>query len=180
MENTSKHIYDKEFVLYLKSKEIQDRISCISSQINLKSGDNNDIVFVSILNGSFMFTSDLCKEVNFDPYVSFLKVTSYDGLHSTGKINNVIGLDCDVAGKTVFIIEDIIDSGNTIEFLYNHFKELRAKDIFVVCLLLKPEAYKKSIPIDFIGFEIPNDFVVGYGMDYNGLGRNLKEIYVLK
>jgi len=181
MANSSIKIHEKTFVPYILDEKIKDRVSFIADQINKTAlNQEQESVFVSILNGSFMFTSDLCKKLSFTPEISFMKIASYEGMNSSGEVSNMIGLNTNIKGKTVYIIEDIVDSGNTIEFLYNQFLEMQAKEIFVVCLLFKPKAYNKSIPIHFKGFEIPNDFVVGYGMDYNGLGRNFKDIYVLK
>lgn len=174
------HIFDKYFTKYIDANHIKHKIESIAESINKNHNPNEDVVFLSILNGAYMFTSDLCKGLSFLPEISFVKVASYKGTKSTGIVSPLLGLDTEITHKTVYIIEDIVDSGNTIEFLYNYCKELQANNIFIVSLLFKPESYKKSIPIDYFGFSIPNDFVVGYGMDYNGLGRNLQDIYKIQ
>jgi hypoxanthine phosphoribosyltransferase len=140
---------------------------------------DKDPVFLSVLNGAFMFTSDLMKKVNIPSQLSFVKVSSYEGTASTGKIKQLIGIDEEIKGRTVVVLEDIIDTGTTIENVWKQLKELGAADIKIATLLFKTKAYTKTIPIEYAAIVIPNDFVVGYGMDYNGLGRNLKNIYVL-
>lgn len=180
MEQTYVNILDKTFGKYLSFDQIQDSIALIATKINNLQLDQNSSIFISVLNGSFMFSTHLLSHLSFTPYISFIKLASYENTQSTGTVNTLIGLEFPIKNKTVFILEDIIDSGNTIEFLYNYCKEQGANKIFIVSLLLKPEAYKKNIPIDFTCFKIPNDFVIGFGMDYNGLGRNLKDLYVLK
>ncbi len=152
----------------------------IGSRINDLCLKEDDTIVLSILSGAFMFTSDLLKTFMFNPILKFAKTSSYVGMQSSGKIATDFGLDFDAKGKTIILIEDIVDSGTTIEYLYNRLLDLQVNKIIIVSLLLKPEAYKKSINIDYAGFKISNDFVVGYGMDYDGVGRNLKEIYVLK
>jgi len=180
MEQFNIQLHDKEFQLYKKYSDIQDNIVRVADSLNSVLGTQKDVVCLSVLNGAFMFTADVCKYLHCTPYVSFIKLASYRGVESTGAVDSLIGLDISVEGKTLVIIEDIVDTGNTIEYLYNLCLELHAKEIFVVSLLFKPDAYKKVVPIFSYAFEIPNDFVVGYGMDYNGLGRNLKDIYVVQ
>lgn len=175
MGNTFITIHDKLFKPYISSVEISRIVSTIAQNINSLKLEN--CVFVSVLNGSFMFTADLCKEITCKPELHFIKVSSYVGVQSSGSVNEVIGLQKDLEGKNVFIIEDIIDTGKTIEVLYNKFIEAKASNVFVVTLLFKPNSFKAKIPIHFIGKEIENDFVVGYGMDYCDLGRELPEIY---
>jgi hypoxanthine phosphoribosyltransferase len=137
-------------------------------------------VFLGILNGCFMFASDLFKNIKIECSISFLKLASYSGTSSTGNINQLIGLNESIEGKTVVILEDIVDTGITLEHLINELKKYKPKEIKIACLLFKPEAYKKSIKIDYCGIEIPNKFIIGYGLDYNGFGRNLKHIYQIK
>ncbi|MDA3881838.1 MAG: phosphoribosyltransferase family protein [Bacteroidales bacterium] len=173
-------LHDKEFTLYKKYSDIQNNIIRVADSLNFVLGTQKEVVCLSVLNGAFMFTADVCKHLHCTPYVSFIKLASYKGLETTGVVDSLIGLDVSIEGKTLVIIEDIVDTGNTIEYLYNLCIELHAKEIFVVSLLFKPNAYKKEVPIFSCAYEIPNDFVVGYGMDYDGLGRNLKNIYVLK
>lgn len=178
MEKNKIQLYNYNFRLYLSYEQILPRVSEIALSLEI-SKNSDSPVFLSVLNGAFMFTADLCKYVSCTPLVSFIKLSSYSGTKSRGAVQSLVGIDVDLQNKSVYIIEDIIDSGTTVQYLYNLCKDLGAKEIFIVCLLFKPNAYKQDIPIHAYGFTIPDDFVVGYGMDYNGLGRNLKDIYVL-
>ena len=126
-----------------------------------------------------MFAADLLREITIPCELSFIKVASYEGTNSTGPVNELIGLAADLKGRTVVVVEDIVDSGITIERLVKILKEKEVKQLKVATILFKPDSYKKQYNIDYIGFRIPNDFVIGYGLDYDGLGRNLKEIHVL-
>ena len=172
-------LHDKNFVLFKTQDQINNTIKKIATSINSMNPINS--VFIPVLNGSFMFTSDLCKELKILPEIQFIKVKSYEDFESSGKVTELIGLKDSLEGKTVFIIEDIVDTGITISNLYNKIKLMNPKEIYVVTLLFKPDKYNGGLDINILyGFSIANDFVVGYGMDYNELGRNLKEIYVLK
>lgn len=169
---------DKQFKPYIRSEQIEAAVKKVAQQIN--SDLKNEMpLFVAVLNGSFMFAADLMKEINFPCEISFVKMASYHGTESTGKVNELIGLNQNIEGRTVVIIEDIVDTGNTIEKLTSILKEKKVKNFKIATALLKPSVYKKSIKIDYVGLEIPNDFVVGYGLDYDGLGRNLKDILVI-
>lgn len=126
-----------------------------------------------------MFVADLFRLIKLDARISFLKLSSYDGMESSGEIRRLIGLNEDLSGKTVVVIEDIIDTGKTLQGIVNDLNNKGAKSIKVVTLLLKPDAYDGEYKIDYVGFEIPNDFVVGYGLDYDGFGRNLDSVYTL-
>jgi hypoxanthine phosphoribosyltransferase len=169
-------ILDKTFKPCISSAHIADRVNMLADELNhdLK---NQPVIFVGILNGAFMFASDLLKKITLHCTVSFLKFSSYEGTISTGTVNQLIGLNDEVHNKIIVIIEDIIESGNTLDTAMKHIKELNPKAIKVAGLLFKPDAYKYNYPIDYVGFTIPNDFVVGYGLDYKGYGRNLNEIY---
>lgn len=136
-------------------------------------------LFVAVLNGSFMFAADLMKQIEIPCEISFVKMASYHGTESTGKVNELIGLNQNIEGRTVVVIEDIVDTGNTIEKLTSMLKDKKVKSFKIATALFKPSVYKKDIKIDYVGIEIPNDFVVGYGLDYDGLGRNLKDILVI-
>ncbi|HRD40020.1 MAG TPA: phosphoribosyltransferase family protein, partial [Bacteroidia bacterium] len=129
--------------------------------------------------GSFMFAADLMKQIEIPCEISFVKMASYHGTESTGKVNELIGLNQNIEGRTVVVIEDIVDTGNTIEKLTSMLKDKKVKSFKIATALFKPSVYKKDIKIDYVGIEIPNDFVVGYGLDYDGLGRNLKDILVI-
>lgn len=171
-------VLDKTFKSFISSKQITARIKELSDSINhdLKG---EDLLFIGVLNGSFMFVADLFRLIKLDARISFLKLSSYDGMESSGKIRRLIGLNEDLSGKTVVVIEDIIDTGKTLQGIVNDLNSKGAKSIKVVTLLLKPEAYDGEYKIDYVGFEIPNDFVVGYGLDYDGFGRNLDSVYTL-
>ena len=169
---------DKEFTLFLPADKIQSEVQRMADRMNTEL-INEDVVFIGILNGAFMFASDLLRKISFDVQVTFVKLTSYSGLASTGKVKRLIGIAEDLKDKTVVIIEDIIDTGNTIESIIEQIKGFRPRQIFVATLLLKPDLYSKDIHIDYVGFKIPKNFVVGYGLDYNGFGRNLRNLYAL-
>jgi len=173
-------VHDKHFRPFIKHDTIQEKIKNLAQKINIEYNNNPELpLFVSVLNGSFMFTSDLIKHINFPCELTFIKISSYSGTSSTGEIKQVLGLGIPVKGRRVIVIEDIVDTGNTIVALHKMLKEEGASDIKICTLLFKPEAYDKSLAVDFAAIEIPNDFVVGYGLDYNELGRQYKDIYTL-
>jgi len=169
-------VLDKEFSIYLTEKEILDRVKEVAEQIN-KDFENEDPIFMGILNGSFMFASDLYKNITIDSQITFLKLASYQGTASSGKIKRLIGINEDIKDKTVLVIEDIVDTGNTLDSIIKQLKGYEPKEIKIITLLYKPEAYTKDFTIDYHCFSIPNDFILGYGLDYDGYGRNLKNIY---
>ena len=173
-----KKVHDKTFSVSITEKEILKRVSEIASVINENCKYKNPL-FLAVLNGSFMFTSDLMKEINIDCELQFIKMKSYTGMHSTEQVQMLVGPTMAVSGRSVIIIEDIVDTGNTIKELVNQLNPLHPNDIKICTLLLKPDKYDGKIPINHVGFEIPDDFVIGYGLDYDGLGRNLKEIYTV-
>jgi hypoxanthine phosphoribosyltransferase len=171
-------IKDKQFKPYITQQKIADAVKNLA--ILMDADLKNDFpLFLAVLNGSFMFAADLLKEITIACEISFIKVASYKGISSTGDVKELIGLTEDVSDRTVVILEDIVDSGMTIDQLVRWLKDKNVKHIKVATLLFKPDSYKKNYKLDYIGFHIPNDFVVGYGLDYEGLGRNLKEIHVL-
>ncbi len=172
-------LHDKTFEIYLQESEIQDAVQKVAEQINKDYQDKKPIV-LSILNGSFIFTADLVRFFNFPLTVEFVRYSSYEGTTSTGKITKILGLKSDIKGKDILIVEDIIDTGYT---LHNALKDLYAQEpasIKIASLLVKPKALKHDVPCDYVGFNIPNDFVVGYGLDYDEYGRDLPAIYKLK
>jgi hypoxanthine phosphoribosyltransferase len=170
---------DKTFVPYITSDKIQESVKQLAQKINADLV-NDKPLFLVVLNGSFMFAADLLKEVTIPCEISFIKLASYHGTTSTGTVTEMIGLTEEIKGRTVVVVEDIVDTGITIEKLSALLHKKEVKQIKIASFLLKPEAYKKDIVIDYVGMEIPNDFVVGYGLDYDGLGRNMKEIFVLE
>lgn len=172
-------ILDKEFTLYLSQQQIEDKISKIAKELTTRLADKNPL-FLCILNGSFMFASDIMKNVNIPAEISFIKLASYEGTSSTGKISELIGLNKDIKGRTVVIIEDIIDSGLTMQHLLETLKEKDPENIIVTSLLVKPDNLRVDLDIDYCAFSIPDKFIIGYGLDYNGYGRNYPNIYVIK
>ncbi|WP_296622739.1 hypoxanthine phosphoribosyltransferase [Marivirga sp.] len=172
-------ILDKEFIPYISDKQIRDRIKEMGSEISKEYADKKPLL-ISVLNGSFIFTADLIRTIDTPVEVSFIRVASYQALQTTGKVREILGLKENVFGRDILILEDIVDTGTTLEHLLEAFKDLGTKTIKVATLLHKPDAQQKAEKPDFVGFEIPNKFVVGYGLDYEGLGRELKEIYQLR
>ena len=172
-------VLDKEFIPYLSSEEILVRVKEIADKLN-RCLEGKDPIFMGILNGSFMFASDLYKQITVPSQITFLKLASYQGTGSTGNVKRLIGINEDIKDKTVVVIEDIVDTGNTLDSIIKQLKGYEPEEIIIVTLLFKPEAYKKDFKVHHYAFEIPNDFIIGYGLDYNGYGRNLKDILVIK
>lgn len=172
-------LHDKIFSKYISSREITDAVKNVAGRISNDMNNENMPVFLSVLNGSFMFTSDLMKYIRFNCLLSFIKLSSYDGLSSKGTVRELIGLNFDLTGKTVIILEDIIDTGTTLEYLTGIISKHNPKQLKIATMLFKPETYTKNIKLDYTGIHVPNEFIVGYGLDYNGLGRNYPEIYKL-
>jgi len=171
-------ILDKRFREYIPENDLQKRIVELAGKIN-NDFAGKEVVCVGILNGAFMFAADLFRKIDLNARITFIKLASYAGTSSSGEIKELIGWNEDLKGKSVIIIEDIVDSGITLEHTVDNLIIRDVKEISIITLLLKPAAYKKNILIDYVGFEIPNDFVVGYGLDYNGEGRNLPSVYSL-
>ncbi len=172
-------IKEKTFKKFLTEEEIQTRISRLATKVNKDYLDKNPL-FIAILNGSFMFAADMMKKIKIPSEISFVKVASYEEMESTGNVKGLIGLNENIFNRHVIILEDIIDSGRTITKILEEFRSLGAASVEVVSLLLKPESYTQKEAIRYVGFEIPDKFVVGYGLDYDGQGRNLPDIYQLK
>lgn len=170
---------DKTFKITIPSGKIQKRISQVAEIMNEELAGKNPL-FIVILNGAFLFAADLIKKMKIDCEVTFVRVASYDGTESTGKIRNLLGLHDNVQDRNVVIIEDIVDRGETMHFLLTEIHKFNPADVKIATLLLKPAALKFQIDLHYVGFEVPNDFLVGYGLDYDGLGRNLNDIYVLE
>ena len=171
-------IQDKVFKISISEKEVQKAINKIASKMNDTLAGKN-VVFLSILNGSFVFASDLLKKIKFPCQISFIKMTRYKGTSTYKEIKNLIGINEDLCDKTIVILEDIIDSGVTIEETLKLVNAHKPKEILIASLLFKPEAFQSEFKIDFIGFSIPTNFVIGCGLDYNGYGRNYPDIYSL-
>ena len=169
-------ILDKEFELFISSDEIQGAVKRMAEEMYADYQEKTPL-FLSLLNGVFMFAADLFKVYRGDCEISFIKYSSYEGTSSTGKVNTLIGLSEDLTGRDIIVLDDIIDSGTTVAHLLDQLSGLSPRSVKVASLLLKPAALLNKVPTDYIGLEIPNDFIVGYGLDYNGLGRNLRDIY---
>lgn len=178
MEDAIK-VHDKEFELFIRSTEISDMVDDLAVRLNHDLVEK-EIVFVAILNGAFIFAADLIRRIHMNCRISFIKTASYKGDHTTGHVETLIGLGEEIKGKTVVIIEDIIDTGLTLEEVLKQLRSHQPAEILVVALLFKCDACIKDVKIDYLGREIPNDFVIGYGLDYNGYGRNLRDIYKIK
>lgn len=172
-------IHDKKFKVCKTASQIDEAVSRVAEQINEDLKDTNTPIFLSVLNGSFMFTADLMRKITLKSDIVFIKLSSYEGTSSSGNVKQIMGLTKSVEGRTVVVVEDIVETGNTIEEMYRILKDAGAAEIKICTLLLKPDAYKKDIKIDYAALQIPNDFIVGYGLDYNQLGRQYKDIYVL-
>lgn len=172
-------LHDLYFKPFISAEKIDDAVQEMVDYISLDLGDVVP-VFVGILNGSFMFVSDFVKKYPKPCEVTFIKLASYEGVKSTEDIQRLIGLTQDLSGREVIILEDIIDSGNTLEEVHRIFKNENVKSLKIATLFYKPEAYNKDFKLHYIGIKIPNKFIVGYGLDYNGLGRDLPEVYQLK
>ena len=171
-------VHDKTFDVYISEEKLQERIRQIAEALN-KDYEGKRPLFIAILNGSFMFAADLFKHISIESEICFIKLASYKGMKSSGKVVTAIGLEEDLFGKDVVIIEDIVDTGKTLHDFLPKLHHQQPASLKIVCLLHKPEATQYPVPLHYIGFSIPNKFVVGYGLDYNGLGRNFKEIYQL-
>jgi hypoxanthine phosphoribosyltransferase len=171
-------ILDKKFKEFLTEKVIQQRIEELARQVNDDLA-GKEVVFLGILNGAFLFAADLFRRIDFPARISFIKLASYQGTSSQGLIKELIGWNEDIKNKTIVVVEDIVDTGNTLERIVDELVIRKASEIRIAAMLYKPAAYTKNIPLDYIGFEIPNDFVVGYGLDYDGFGRNLPSVYSL-
>jgi hypoxanthine phosphoribosyltransferase len=167
------------FEVYLSAQEIEKRIDALAETINTDYFEKK-LLFISILNGSFMFTADLLKKINLPCEVSFVKVASYAGTDSSGTVKELIGLDREIAGYDVVIVEDIVDTGRTMDSICRSLKNKEAASLSICTLLDKPERREVEVQVNYIGFSIPDRFVVGYGLDLDGFGRNLPDIYQLK
>lgn len=165
-----------EFIEFIPEEKIQHQVKVLASEINKLYSDKNP-VFLPVLNGSFMFAADLLKHVSIPCSVSFVKISSYQGLNSTGQLKTLIGLDESLFNQDIIIVEDIVDTGLTLQKIVSELKSLGTRSVEVVSLLRKKPARDKGVVVRFTGFEIENEFVLGYGLDYDGLGRNLRQLF---
>ena len=170
-------IHYKTFELYISYEKICNVVEKLAEQMN-EDLKGKAPLFLCILNGSFMFAAELFKRINLiETEISFVKLASYNGEKTTGNVKQLIGLNANIEGRTVVVLEDIVDTGITIDHIAEQLKALNPKEVKIATLLLKPDALQKKVQLDYVGLEIPNDFIVGYGLDYDGYGRNLLDIY---
>ena len=171
-------IKDKSFETSITEEQIKQRVKEVAQQIS-KDMEGKNPLLIGVLNGSFMFAADLMREITIPCEISFVKLASYEGILSTGKVTEVMGLSEDISGRTVIIVEDIIDTGRTMHQMLNSLSVRRPASLHICTLFVKPDKLEEPIDIDYAAFSIPNDFIVGYGLDYDQKGRGLKEIYTL-
>ena len=176
MDDSTIKVHDKYFRKSISYEQLDKAIQTIADQLNHDLKDKEPL-FLAVLNGAFMFSSELFKKLEFPCEISFVKLASYSGTSSTETVRQLIGFDEDIKGRTVIIIEDIVDTGLTMERILEQLRIMKAAEVKIATLLLKPEAFKGSYAVDYVGLEIPNDFIVGFGLDYNKHGRNFKDIY---
>jgi hypoxanthine phosphoribosyltransferase len=167
---------DKSFEKYILNNDIQDKVTELAQRINTELNGKKPL-FVVVLNGAFIFASDLLKQVTIDCEIAFVKLSSYQGTQSSGVVQQIIGLDLDIKGRTIVVIEDIVDTGLTLASFLATLEVMEPEEVKVATCLLKPEPFSSKFPVDYLCFSIPNEFVVGYGLDYDGLGRNSADIY---
>jgi len=169
-------VLDKVFEPYISYEKIDAAIKKMVIDLERDLADTNPL-FLVILNGAFMFAGDLFKKLHFPAEISFIKFVSYSGTQTTGHVRQLFGLDESIEGRTVVLVEDIVDTGISMEKVLEYLSDKKIKELRIATLLFKPNSYRKHFKIDYIGLEIPNDFIIGYGLDYNGQARNLKDIY---
>ncbi len=172
-------IKDKQFEPFIHHTQIAERVATVAEKLNADYKGKNPILIV-ILNGAFMFAADLVRKLNFDHEIQFVKFSSYDGMDTTGKVRELIGLSIDIKDRDIIIVEDIIDTGTTMYDILPKLKERGAKSVEIAVLLMKPGKLRVPLDVKYCAMEIPNEFIVGYGLDYDGVGRNYKSIYVVK
>jgi hypoxanthine phosphoribosyltransferase len=167
---------DKSFNKFIVNDDIQSKVNNLAIRLNTDL-DGKKPLFIVVLNGAFIFASDILKKVTIDCEIAFVKLSSYQGTQSSGVVQQIIGLDMDIKGRTIVIIEDIVDTGLTLDRFRKTLSVMEPAEVKVAACLLKPDAFHNKFPIDYLCFSIPNEFVVGYGLDYDGLGRNSSDIY---
>ena len=169
----------KKFEPFIYDDLIDRVIANLAERITHDLKDKNPI-FLVVLNGAFMFAADLMRDLDFDCEVNFIRMKSYDGTESTGDVKTVLGIEESLKGRVVVVVEDIVDTGNTLDVIMDLLPKYEPKEIKIATFLMKPENYKKKHTVDYVALRIPNEFVLGYGLDYDGYGRNLKDLYKLK
>lgn len=177
MKNVVK-LHDREFRVMISSAKIEEAVTNVAAQINSEYKAEDCPILLGILNGSFVFLADLARKLDFPCEVSFVKLASYDGLTSSGRVNELIGLGQTLEGRHIIVVEDIVDSGRSIKYILETLRAKNPASVRVATLFFKPTSYKENETIDYVAMEIGDEFIVGYGLDYNQLGRELKDIYV--
>lgn len=178
MESRIVQVHGRNFKPFIGEEAIQKEVGRLASEMNQDLA-GKDPIFLGILNGAFMFASDLYKQLAFPCQITFLKLASYSGTESTGSVKQLIGINRDLKDRVVVVLEDIVDTGVTLETIIRQLRGYEPEEIRVATFLHKPEATVREVKLDYVGMEIPNDFIVGYGLDYDGYGRNFREIYQL-
>lgn len=171
-------VKDKEFVVSIPAEQLQKEVCRVAQEIN-RDYAGRQPVFLAVLNGSFIFAADLLREITLPCEISFVKLASYQGVNTTGEIREVIGLNTDITGRPVIVVEDIVDTGLTMAHMLDTLKSQNPASVDICTLLLKPGKLQVSLDVRYCCMQIPNDFIVGYGLDYDGFGRNTKDIYTL-
>ena len=172
------HILDRNFELSITNETIQEKVKALAARLNEDYAGKNPVM-VCILNGAFVFAADLVRELTFQPEIIFARFSSYEGMSTTGKVRELIGVNANLQARDVIIVEDIVDTGTTMYNLLPQFQSKGAKSVKICTFLQKPECLSVPLRVDYCALEIPNDFIVGYGLDYNGMGRNYKDIYTV-
>lgn len=178
MESNIVQVHDRYFKPFINEEAIQKEVSRLAREMNQDLA-GKDPIFLGILNGAFMFASDLYKQLSFPCQITFLKLASYSGTESTGSVKQLIGINRDLKDRVVVVLEDIVDTGVTLETIIRQLSGYEPQELLVATFLHKPDATIKEVRLDYVGMEIPNDFIIGYGLDYDGYGRNFREIYQL-
>jgi hypoxanthine phosphoribosyltransferase len=178
MESRIVQVHDRYFKPFIGEEAIQEEVSRLAGEMN-RDLAGKDPIFLGILNGAFMFASDLYKQLTFPCQITFLKLASYSGTESTGSVKQLIGINRDLKDRVVVVLEDIVDTGVTLETIIRQLRGYEPQEIRVATFLHKPDATVREVKLDYVGMRIPNDFILGYGLDYDGYGRNFREIYQL-
>ncbi len=173
-------LYDKTFEVMIPAEEIDKAVAKVAERLNVDYAKTDKApIFVGVLSGSYMFLADLVRKTTFNNEITFVKISSYEGTQSTGTITQKLGIDFDIEGRDIIIVEDIVETGHSINHMLNYIRSLNPNSVEVCTLFFKPEKYLYDMPIKYRALEIGNEFIVGYGLDYDQIGRNLKDIYVL-
>ena len=171
-------LQDKVFKVMIPAEEIDKAVERVAEQLN-KRYEGHTPVFLGVLSGSFLFLSDLVRKTTFDSQLAFVKISSYDGTESTGQVKQQFGVDFDIEGRDIIIVEDIVETGHSMNYLLDYLRSKNPASISICTLFFKPDKFLYEYKIDYTALSIGNEFIVGYGLDYNQLGRNLKDIYVI-